>query len=62
MKEEANVESVISKGSTVDEAVRLGLEKLQTTRDQVSIEVIQTEKKTNARLAFTRSGRENHKN
>lgn len=42
MKEEANVESVISKGSTVDEAVRLGLEKLQTTRDQVSIEVIQT--------------------
>lgn len=44
MKEEANVESVISKGSTVDEAVRLGLEKLQTTRDQVSIEVIQTEK------------------
>ncbi|ANB61256.1 FapA family protein [Anoxybacteroides amylolyticum] len=39
------MESVISKGSTVDEAVRLGLEKLQATRDQVSIEVIQTEKK-----------------
>ena len=39
------MESVISKGSTVDEAVRLGLEKLQATREQVSIEVIQAEKK-----------------
>ncbi len=37
MKEEANVESVISKGSTVDEAVRLGLEKLQTTRDVLEV-------------------------
>ncbi|MCZ0754979.1 FapA family protein [Anoxybacillus sp. J5B_2022] len=39
------MESVISKGSTVDEAIRLGLEKLQATREQVSIEVIQAEKK-----------------
>lgn len=39
------MESVISKGSTVDEAIRLGLEQLQATREQVLIEVIQAEKK-----------------
>ncbi|ANB58430.1 jag family protein [Anoxybacillus sp. B7M1] len=39
------MESIISKGNTLDEAIRLGLEQLQATREQVSIEIIQHEKK-----------------
>ncbi|WP_027409050.1 FapA family protein [Anoxybacillus tepidamans] len=39
------MKSVIAKGSTVDEAIRLGLAQLQATREEVTIEIVQHEKK-----------------
>jgi uncharacterized protein (DUF342 family) len=42
---ERKVDSIISKGSTVDEAIRAGLKKLNAVREEVSVEIIQTEKK-----------------
>ncbi|GMB07989.1 FapA family protein [Thermolongibacillus altinsuensis] len=39
------MESIISKGNTVDEAIRAGLKELNAAREEVSVEIIQAEKK-----------------